>query len=171
MTPPLTGVPESGESCDGCDLGRRAFLRRGALAAVALAGLPASATAWPVRWVDAVSERREEVTYPIPAADGVSIDKSREVILARNGRSVYAFMLSCPHQNTALKWHASDRRFQCPKHKSLYGADGTFIEGRATRSMDRFSVRRDGNNVVVNLDRVFEEDQDTAGWKAAFLSI
>ena len=37
--------------------------------------------------------------------------------------------------------------------------------------MDRFSVRRDGNNVVVNLDRVFEEDQDTAGWKAAFLSI
>jgi Rieske Fe-S protein len=80
-------------------------------------------------------------------------------------------MLSCPHQNTALRWLDSDKRFQCSKHKSLYAVDGTFIEGRATRGMDRFAVRRDGNNVVVNLDKVFEEDQDAAGWKAAFLAL
>ena len=107
----------------------------------------------------------------MPTADGVSIDKDKEVIIARNGHNLYAFMLSCPHQNTALRWLAGDKHFQCPKHKSLYGADGTYIEGRATRSMDRFAVRREGNTVVVNLDKVFEEDQDAAGWKAASVSI
>jgi Rieske Fe-S protein len=160
-----------GDSCGGCDLGRRAFLRHGAIVAAALAGLGTDAHAIPVHWVTAVAGRTEEARYAIPAADGVSIDKDKEVILARNGKNLYAFMLSCPHQNTALKWIAGDKRFQCPKHKSLYAVDGTYIEGRATRSMDRFAVRRDGNNVVVNLDKVFEEDQDAAGWKAAFLAL
>ena len=52
---------------------------------------------------------------------------------------VYAFNLSCPHQNTALKWQPDDQRFQCPKHKSRYQPDGTFISGRATRGMDRLA--------------------------------
>ena len=167
----MAEVSVTGDSCDGCDLGRRAFLRQGALAAAALAGLPVGASALSLNWVTAIHVRAAEVTYPIPATDGVNIDRDKEVILARNARNVYAFMLSCPHQNTALKWLAKDRRFQCPKHKSLYGVDGTYIEGRATRSMDRFGVRRDGRNIVVDLDQVFEEDQDAAGWKAAFLSI
>jgi Rieske Fe-S protein len=166
----IDGVP-SGEDCGGCDLGRRSFLLKGAVAAAALAGLGTAAHALPVRWVRAIAERRQDVTYPIPAADGVSIDNDTEVILARNGHRLYAFMLSCPHQNTALKWFATDNRFQCPRHKSLYAADGTFIEGRATRSMDRFAVRRAGSTVVVNLDKVFEEDQDAPGWKGAFLPV
>jgi nitrite reductase/ring-hydroxylating ferredoxin subunit len=167
----MTDGDPNGSDCGGCDLGRRSFLLNGAIAAAALAGLGADAYALPVRWVRAIAERRQEVTYPIPAADGVSIDKDTEVILARSGHSLYAFMLSCPHQNTALKWFASDNRFQCPRHKSLYSADGTFIEGRATRSMDRFAVHRAGGHVVVNLDKVFEEDQDAAGWKGAFLTV
>lgn len=167
----MTDSTNDSDSCGGCTIGRRAFLREGALVAAALAGLSATAEALPVHWIGAIAERRQEVSYPLPAADGVSIDKDKEVILARSGRSVFAFMLACPHQNTALKWNAGDKRFQCPRHKSLYAADGTFMEGRATRSMDRFAVRRDGNNVVVNLDKVFEEDQDAAGWKAAFLAV
>jgi hypothetical protein len=33
--------------------------------------------------------------------------------------------------------------------------------------MDRFAVRRDGGNVVVNLSQLFREDQDRAAWGAA----
>jgi Rieske Fe-S protein len=73
--------------------------------------------------------------------------------------------------DTALRWNAPVHRFQCPKHHSQYQPDGTFIEGRATRSMDRFAVRRDGNTVVVDLDTVFEQDRDAPGWKVASLSI
>jgi hypothetical protein len=33
--------------------------------------------------------------------------------------------------------------------------------------MDRFAVKHDGANLVVNLDKVFEDDRDHAGWLAA----
>ena len=162
---------DSDTDCGGCTIGRRAFLRETAVAAAALAGIASVAGAMPVRWVSTLAESARDVIYAVPATDGVSIDKDKEVILARVGKNVYAFGLSCPHQNTALKWQASDHRFQCPKHKSRYSADGVYIEGRATRSMDRYAVRLDGKYIVVTLDKLYEEDQDVALWKAAFIAV
>ena len=109
--------------------------------------------------------------YPIPATDGVTIDDKNEVILVRWQSQIYAFNLSCPHQNTALKWLAADGRFQCPKHKSRYQPDGTFISGRATRNMDRLPIKRDGSSVVVDVDHAFESDKDQAAWRAATVQV
>jgi Rieske Fe-S protein len=113
---------------------------------------------------------REEKSYAIPAADGVVIDKKESVIIARFDSKVFAFSLACPHQNTALRWDAKAVRFQCPKHKSRYKPDGVFIDGRATRGLDRFAVKRDGDNVIVNLDALYEEDRN-AEWKSAFVQL
>ncbi len=112
-----------------------------------------------------------EVTYPIPPTDGATIDKPNEIILVRAEGMVYAFALSCPHQNTALKWLDDDKMFQCPKHKSRYKPDGTFISGRATRNMDRLPLRSDGKNIYVNGDKTIESDKDQAGWAAAGVKI
>jgi nitrite reductase/ring-hydroxylating ferredoxin subunit len=150
--------------------GRRDFIRVAALLFATLAGLGSSAAAaesLPVRAARGLRGRRDEVTYPLPAADGVEIDKAQQVILVRYERAIYAFALSCPHQNTALKWLEGDARFQCPKHKSKYQPDGTFISGRATRGMDRYAIRRTGETVVVNLDQLYEQDTDAAGWNSA----
>jgi nitrite reductase/ring-hydroxylating ferredoxin subunit len=158
----------SSDDCGGCTLhGRREFLRDAAFAVAALTAVTASAGALPVHVIRAIAVNKELVTYPVPAGDSVNIDKKNEVIVARVGSQLYAFMLACPHQNTALRWNASEHKFQCPKHHSQYKADGTFIDGRATRSMDRFAVKRDGNNLVVDLDKVFEDDRDHAGWMGA----
>lgn len=158
--------------CSGCTLvGRREFLRDAALAAAVLAATGASAGAMPVRVLHAIAATDETATYPIPAADGVYIDKKQEVIVARVGNQMFAFELACPHQNTALRWNDKAHEFQCPKHHSRYKPDGTFIDGRATRSMDRFGVSRQGNTLVVDLDKVFEQDKDGAGWNAAFLTL
>jgi len=97
--------------------------------------------------------------------------KDQQVILARYRDRLYAFALSCPHQNTALRWLPEEGRFQCPKHKSKYQPDGTFISGRATRGMDRFAIRREGGTVVVDLDVVYEEDKQKDGWLAATISL
>ena len=164
-------MAEPAEACGGCDIGRRAFLRDATIAATAIAAIGSTAGAMPVRMIEAISASKADVKYAIPAKDGVSIDKDKEVIVARNGKNVFAFGLSCPHQNTALRWNGSAHQFQCPKHKSLYAADGVYQSGRATRSMDRFAVTKDGGNIVVNLDKLFEEDQDGAQWKAAFISV
>jgi nitrite reductase/ring-hydroxylating ferredoxin subunit len=163
------------DDCGGCELGRREFLRRAALSAlgitVALAGTAPPAAAVPLRLIAAGHGRAGEKAYPIPGQDGVSIDEDSEVILVRHAGHVYAFALSCPHQNTALRWHAEDGRFECPKHHSKYEADGTFITGRATRAMDRLPIRRVGQQVLVDVDKAFQQDTDAAGWTAAVVTL
>lgn len=147
-------------SCAGCDGlgGRRDFLREMAGLAVGfLVGRPLPASA--------------EVAYPIPSADGVTIDRDNQVILVRFRGSCFAFALSCPHQNTALRWLGDDGRFQCPKHKSKYSPDGAFLSGRATRNMDRLPIRRDGTRLLVDADRVYESDRDAAGWAGAYVKV
>ena len=46
-----------------------------------------------------------------------------------------------------------------------------FVEGRATRGLDRFVVRKDGNSIVVNLDSLLQEDEDGDKWKTAFVTV
>ena len=115
--------------------------------------------------------RLDHAKYPIPAADTVNIDTKNEVILARSNGNVYAFALSCPHQNTALRWLQKDGRFQCPKHKSKYAATGEFIDGRATRNMDRLPIALEGNLVSVDILHEIRSDQAPAQWAAAFVKV
>jgi Rieske Fe-S protein len=112
-----------------------------------------------------------EVEYPVPASDGAIIDRQHDVIVVRAGDACFAFALSCPHQNTALKWLPADRRFQCPKHQSKYTPEGVFLSGRATRNMDRLPIRCAAGRLLVDVDRVYESDKDAAGWAAARVGI
>jgi Rieske Fe-S protein len=132
---------------------------------------PGAAVALRVRLLTAVVRGADGPRYPVPATDGVQIDRDNEVILVRWQSAVYAFNLSCPHQNTALRWDGADSRFQCPKHHSKYQPDGTFIDGRATRNMDRFTVRRDGEMIVVDVDAMHKSDEDKGGWASAVVQV
>jgi nitrite reductase/ring-hydroxylating ferredoxin subunit len=161
-----------GEGCEGCAAtSRRDFLRQAAgLAAGALAALglsPEQAGALPVEWATPLHEAGGELTLAVPAQDGATIYKEHSLILARYAGAVYAFSLACPHQRAALRWLGAEGRFQCSKHKSRYRPDGVYISGRATRSMDRFALRRQGDSLVVNTAQLFREDQDRAAWNGA----
>jgi nitrite reductase/ring-hydroxylating ferredoxin subunit len=147
-------------SCNGCP-SRRSFLQ--VLAGVGLATLP-------VLFVDGI-EAAGEQKYPFPAADGVTIDRKQQIIIVRTQGHVYAFNLSCPHENTALKWLPKDNRFQCPKHESKYQPNGTFMSGRATRNMDRLRIRRDGDALFVDLSHIIKSDADPSGWAAASIAV
>lgn len=172
----MTGLDRECAGCGGCELAdRRAFLleagRAAAAALLALGVAPAALRAMPVRFTAPLARRQATVSYAVPAADGATIDKDNEVILVRHAGGLYAFNLSCPHQNTALKWLDDEQRFQCPKHKSTYQPDGTFISGRATRGMDRFAIKRDGAGVAVDLETLYREDEDKAAWDAAVVHL
>lgn len=143
------------DDCNSCPLiDRRSFL-------LATLALPA---------ITGTLVTAEEKSYALPATDGVHIDKQADVIISRTQGKVFAFNLACPHQNTAIRWDGGKARFQCPKHKSIYTPEGVFVEGRATRGLDRFAVRKDGNSIVVNLDSLFEQDKDTDKWTKAFVT-
>ena len=170
-------APPTGADCEACGLppSRREFIRELSLSvASVLATLGVgtrAAAAMPISAVTALARQGSRHTYPIPAEDGVEIDRKGEVILVRWEGAVYAFNLSCPHQRTALRWINKDHRFKCPKHNSRYEPDGTFVDGRATRGMDRFDVALEGTNVVVNVDAMHKQDVDQAGWTAAFVRL
>ncbi len=164
------------DDCRTCPLvsNRRDFVRDAAIGAagvMASLGLARSASALPVSMINALSRGKTGITYAIPVADGVQIDRQNEVILARYQNVIYAFNLSCPHQRTALRWNDTAKQFQCPKHHSKYDPKGDFITGRATRGMDRLAITRQGANIVVDIDTMFKEDEDTPQWNAAMVKL
>ena len=170
-------APQHAGDCGSCAIAeaveRRDFLRRmvaGGMAALAGAALPERANALRISFGRGEGTGPEKA-YVIPSADGVVIDRGESVIIARFDQRAYAFSLACPHQNTALRWEDRNNRFQCPKHKSRYRPDGTFIEGRATRGLDRFAVRREADRLMVNLDLLYREDENASEWARAFVSL
>ena len=153
------------EPCVACRAvaSRREFLRDTAL-------LVASA-AFPIDFTTALRIVEGEAVYPLPSRDGATIDKDHAAIVARYEGVVYAFVLWCPHQQTPLRWDEEVRDFECPKHHSRYQPNGMFIEGRATRGMDRYALRREGDTIVVALTTVYQQDEDRAAWDAAVVRL
>ena len=164
-------------SCTGCDgdSDRREFLRQVTAVLAGVAGWlrigPGLLAGLPITFASGRSSDTDEAAYPIPAEDGATIDKPREVILVRFEKAVYAFALSCPHQKTPLRWKPEATQFQCPKHKSRFQPDGSFIDGRATRNMDRYAIRREGEEVRVSLDELHREDENREEWIAAVVTL
>jgi Rieske Fe-S protein len=99
-----------------------------------------------------------------------SIARAQLIVVGFNGHA-YVFALSCPHQNNALKWVQKDHRFQCTKHDSQYQPDGLYTSGRATRNMDRYAIRREGDSILVDLHHWFQSDKDLKRWTAATIAL
>lgn len=149
--------------------GRRAFLRTAVDAVAVMVGITVF-----LPWGELQALARDgrgTVRYAVPTADGVSIDAKNEVILCRFHNEAFAFSLSCPHQNTALRALPKNAGFQCPRHKSRYQPDGTFVSGKATRNMDRMPISREGNELVVDTTVTFASDSEAAKWAAAVVKL
>lgn len=66
---------------------------------------------------------------------------------------VVALYKVCTHLGCLYAWVGQNDRFECPCHGSKYELDGTWIEGPAPRSLDRFPVTlvlNDGTTLVTN---------------------
>lgn len=153
---------------DDCST-RRAFLSDALAVAATIAGVSSLS---PFATLHALHvSNTGTVRYPIPSTDSVSIDSRNEVILCRANGEVYAFALSCPHQNTAIRALPGNKGFQCPRHKSRYQPNGAFISGKATRNMDRLPISRDGDQVVVDTSVAYESDRQPEQWRAALVKL
>ncbi len=57
----------------------------------------------------------------------------------------------CVHLGCLYAWEQLTNRFECPCHGSKYQKDGTYIEGPAPRSLDRFVIRfTDASGTVIS---------------------
>ena len=161
-------------ACAGAD-SRRDFLKQAAFvisgSLIGLAGSPGSAAALSLTAGTPLGASGSDLTYPIPAADGATIDRDNGVIIVRYDGKVFAFNLSCPHENAAIRWKPAVNRFECSRHDSRYEPNGTYTSGRATRNMDRFALRRNGDTIVVDVSRLIQSDAQKAQWDAAALTL
>jgi len=83
--------------------------------------------------------------------EGTSTYVPAERLYVVNAKN-YLFALSqkCPHLGCHVPYCESSGRFECPCHGSIYDLAGEYVAGPAPRGMDRFQVKIDGDNVVVD---------------------
>lgn len=144
------------------DVGRRQFLRGGALAAAATAtavALPtAQAKAAPgLALVDYPSNRLAnvadlkmneplDVSYPDSDAPGVLLKLGSKVEggIGPDG-DIVGFSTVCPHKGFPLNYVADDHTFNCPGHYSRFDVDagGQQIWGQSTANLPQYALRVD----------------------------
>ena len=178
---PLHNDAHASQSCEQCPMvtSRRAFLRDAA--AVAAAAVAAVSIARPgMAFAQTVAEIEPKSTpgsaipersYAIPPADSVSVDPTNEVIIARWEGRVYAISMKCPNKGEQLEWRQSEERVYGPRHEARFLADGTHFSGRSTRDLDRYRIRRNANDIVVDLGTLCRRDSDPDAWTQAVLAL
>lgn len=143
------------------DVGRRQFLRGGALATAGVAASvvsPGQAQATPaIAWVrypanrlanisDLAENEPFDVEYPDADAPGVLLKLGRAVEGgAGPDGDVVGFSTVCPHKGYVLSYNASDRTFNCPGHYSRFDpeAGGQQVWGQATQNLPQYMLRVD----------------------------
>lgn len=142
------------------DVGRRQFLKGGALAAAgaaATAAFPERARAAGTARVDYPSNRLAniadltanqpfDVTYPDPDAPGVLLKLGTRVPGgAGPDEDIVGFTTACPHKGYPLFYDATDRTLNCPGHYSRFDPEkgGQQIWGQATQNLPQYTLRVD----------------------------
>ncbi len=148
------------------ELGRRQFLRGGAVAAAgAAAGTIASGQVEArvgLAQVDYVSTRLGNVkdltanqpvniAYPDKDSPGVLL-KLGKAVDGGSGpdRDIVAFSTLCPHRGWLLTYSAGDKTLNCQGHFSRFDceAGGQQVWGHATQNLPQFTLRIDANGDI-----------------------
>lgn len=148
------------------DLGRRQFLRGGAVAAAGAAASTMAPSA------PATAAQRARVDYPSTRLANVSDLKANEpleieypdadspgVLIKLGARvpggagpdgDIVAYSVLCPHKGYQLVYHAADKTLNCPGHYSRFDTEmeGQQIWGQANQNLPMFALRIDGQGDI-----------------------
>ena len=143
------------------DIGRRQFLRGGAVAAVAGATATIAAPAraqtqaaarvtYPENRLANISDLNVNeplyISYPDENAPGVLLKLGTQVSGgAGPDGDIVGFSTTCPHKGFPLLYSAESRTFNCPGHFSVFDAEkgGQQTWGQATQNLPQYVLRID----------------------------
>lgn len=148
------------------DVGRRQFLRGGAVAtvgAVASAVVPSTSKAkplparvqYPSNRLANISELEVNeplhISYPDEDSPGVLLKLGTPVDGGVGpDRDIVGFSTLCPHKGFPLVYVAEDKTLSCPGHYSLFDCEkgGLQIMGQATQNLPQFALRVDAKGDI-----------------------
>lgn len=85
-------------------------------------------------------------------AGGFYVDKTNNIIIARTLTDEFLAVSSlCTHQQVLLDYQASNNRFYCSGHGSLFSTTGAVLNGPAAAPLKQYKTARTGNSL-----RIFE---------------
>ncbi len=116
----------------------------------------------------------DDVLADVDAAGGfLYLPEARAYVVRADDEElgIRALYQKCPHLGCRVPVCESSARFECPCHGSVFNRVGERVEGPAPRSMDRFAIRLDDGDVVVDTtvplegadDGLLTVDPDPAG--------
>ena len=87
----------------------------------------------------------------VSRADGWYRERARQtVFLVWDGdKQIRALSATCTHLGCQVQWDAKGKKFRCPCHGGVYGADGTVLEGPPPRPLDTVEARIDSRDTSV----------------------
>jgi menaquinol-cytochrome c reductase iron-sulfur subunit len=108
-------------------------------------------------WVDIGDISKLTTNSPVEMAfrrnrvDGWKIlsEKSTAWVVKQPDNQIVAFGPQCTHLGCAYHWEDAKDQFVCPCHSSLFSADGKVVSGPASRSLDRYETRVQGNKLLI----------------------
>jgi cytochrome b6-f complex iron-sulfur subunit len=71
------------------------------------------------------------------------------VVGKSSGSNLIAVNPTCTHKGCTVAWKAEAKKFACPCHGSEFGIDGKVQKGPASRPLNTYAVKIEGDSVLV----------------------
>lgn len=79
-------------------------------------------------------------------------------IVHQTDGQLVAISTICTHLGCIPNWQATDQKFKCPCHGSGFYMDGVNFEGPAPRPLERYTIRLEGEFVVVDKSKKYRQE-------------
>jgi Rieske Fe-S protein len=72
-------------------------------------------------------------------------------VLRKEGQDPVVFSDVCTHLSCRVNWDETAKKYNCPCHAAFFDQDGGVVSGPPPRSLDRFEIRLDGDQLFIHL--------------------
>ena len=104
----------------------------------------------PVKAIDFTINITNNPYTSLNTAGGFYVDKTNNIIIARTLTDEFLAVSSlCTHQQVLLDFQASNNRFYCSGHGSLFSTTGAVINGPAAAPLKQYKTTRTGNSLRI----------------------
>ncbi len=86
---------------------------------------------------------------PVGTAKDLMIGVTPAIVVNTSSKGFLAFSKVCTHLGCLVKYDPERQVFICPCHAGIFDLEGNVISGPPPKPLPRFSVRVEGNNLVI----------------------
>jgi cytochrome b6-f complex iron-sulfur subunit len=86
---------------------------------------------------------------PVNTTKDLMIGSTPAIILHTRDKGFLAFSKVCTHLGCLVKYNKDKQEFICPCHAGTFDLDGNVLSGPPPKPLQKFSVKVEGENLVI----------------------